>query len=117
MRNSGPSDGTLGVDSLSGRVRISLVLRLPVRLHGLDEAVRSQDDRAREGGEVDLLVLPSTSVVSDEVLELLELRVAVGWEHFTVSVNVYSSSFGLYQEVVEVVDIVPGNEDTLSNRN
>jgi hypothetical protein len=45
------------------------------------------------------------------VLEFFQLGVAVGGQHLSVSVHVDSRSFGLDEQVVEIVEIVSGNQN------
>ncbi len=46
--------------------------------------------------------------------EGVELRVAVGGQHFAVGIDVDALAFGLFQKLVKVLKIVPGNEDGLA---
>jgi hypothetical protein len=62
----------------------------PVAIAGLgfDQAVGGHHDRAGEGGEVALLILPGTAVVADEVAVGVESGIAVGGQHFAVGIDV-----------------------------
>eukprot|EP00053_Salpingoeca_punica_P005903 m.57274 g.57274 ORF g.57274 m.57274 type:complete len:624 (-) comp13447_c0_seq2:122-1993(-) len=97
-----PADGVEGVD---------VVL---VALARLDDAVGGHDDGAGELGKLKLLQLPGAAVVADEVLELLERRVAVGRQHLAVGVDVDAGALGLLQELVQVVHVVAADQDALA---
>ena len=86
-----------------------------VRAHGwVDDAVRGHHDWAREASEFHLLVLPAAAVVTDQVFELTQFRVAVRWQHFTVGIDVNAGAFGLFQQVVEIFQVVTGDQDALT---
>ena len=67
-----------------------------VAFHGALDAVSGHQYGAWELCEFFLLVLPCGTVVAVEVRVLFESGVAVGWEHFTVSVDVDAFALGLF---------------------
>ena len=86
-----------------------------VRANGrVDDAVRGHNDRTWEAGKLYLLVLPAAAVIADQVLELTQLRVAVRRQHFTVGINVNTGTFGLLQQVVQIFQVVTGDQDALT---
>lgn len=80
----------------------------------VDDAVRGHHDRAREASELNLLILPATAVVTDQMLEFTQLRVAVSRQHFAVGVDVNARAFGLFQQVIEIFEIVTGNQNAFT---
>lgn len=64
----------------------------------------------QEAGEFNLLVLPAAAVVTGRVFEL-QFSAPVCWQHFTVGVDVNAGAFGLLQQVVEIFQVVTGNQD------
>ena len=67
-----------------------------VAFHGALNAVSGHQDGAWELCEFFLLVLPCGAEVAVEVGVLFESRVAVGGEHFAVSVDVDACALGLF---------------------
>ena len=48
------------------------------------------------------------------MLELAQFRVAVGGQHFAVGIDVNAGAFGLLQQVVEIFQVVAGNQDAFA---
>lgn len=69
-----------------------------------------------ETSELHLLILPAAAVVTDQMLEFTQLRVAMRRQHFAVGVNINARAFGLFQQVVEIFEIVTGNQDAFTRR-
>jgi len=82
------------------------------RLGTLD-AVGRHEDRPGERGEFFQLVLPGRSVMAVEMGVLLEQGIAVGGQHLAVGVDGNPLALGLLEQLFEVAEIVPGNEDRL----
>ena len=81
---------------------------------GVDDAVRGHHDGARETGELNLLVLPAAAVVPDQVFKFTQFRVAVCGQHFAVGIDVNARAFGLLQQVIEVFQVMAGDQDALA---
>ena len=45
---------------------------------------------------------------------LLQVRVTMGWQHFTMGINVDSFSFGLLQKLLQILKIMSRHKDCLS---
>ena len=82
----------------------------------VDDAVRGHHDGARETSELHLLILPAAAVVTDQMLEFTQLRVAMRRQHFAVGVDINARAFGLFQQVVEIFEIVTGNQNAFTCR-
>lgn len=102
VAHAGPGDEVRGEDAVH------------VRLRRLLDAVRRHEDRAGEGGELAPLVLPRPAVVAHEVGERPQRGVAVGGEHLAVGVDVDPRALRLAEELVEVLEVVPGDDDRLA---
>ncbi|MNY61873.1 hypothetical protein D3C86_1986110 [compost metagenome] len=48
------------------------------------------------------------------MFEFAQLRIAVCRQHFAVGVDVNACSFGLQQQIVEVFQVVAGDQNTLT---
>ena len=66
-----------------------------------------------ETSELHLLILPAAAVVTDQMLEFTQLRVAMRRQHFAVGVDINARAFGLFQQVVEIFEIVTGNQECI----
>ena len=82
----------------------------------VDDAVRGHHDGAWETSELHLLILPAAAVVTDQMLEFTQLRVAMRRQHFAVGVDINARAFGLFQQVVEIFEIVTGNQNAFTRR-
>ena len=102
VRHAGPADQAGGEEPVL------------VRLLRLLEAVGGHQDRAGEFGELLLLILPGAAVIPDEVLVLLQARIAVRREHLAVRVDVDPRSFRLLEQLLQVLEVVPGDDDRLA---
>lgn len=80
----------------------------------VDDAVRGHHNRAREAGKLDLLVLPAAAVVTNQMLEFTQFRVTVRWQHFTVGVDVNPGTFCLLQQVVQIFQVMAGNQNAFA---
>ncbi len=98
-----PADDAAGPDTV--------VIRADGRV---DDAVRGHNNWAREAGELHLLVLPAAAVVTDQMLKFTQLRVAVRGQHFAVGIDVNASAFGLLQQVVEIFQVMTGDQDAFA---
>ena len=58
-----------------------------------------------------LLALPCGAEIALELGVLLELRIAVGRQHFAVGVDVDALALGLLQKQLQVVQIMAGDDD------
>ena len=76
------------------------------------DAVGGDQNGAAEFIEFFSLVLPSRAVVAYKMLEPSQLRIAVGREHFTVGIDVDAFAFGLLEQLVEIEQVVTGNDDS-----
>ena len=63
-----------------------------------------------------MLILPAAAVVTDQMLEFTQLRVTMRRQHFAVGVDINARAFGLFQQVVEIFEIVTGNQDAFTCR-
>ena len=79
----------------------------------VDDAVRGHHDGAREAGELHLLVLPAAAVVANQMFEFTQLRIAVSRQHFAMSIDVDAGAFRLLQQVIQILQIVAGDQDAL----
>ena len=48
------------------------------------------------------------------MFELTQFRVAVRRQHFTVGIDVNAGTFGLLQQVVQIFQVVTGDQDALT---
>jgi len=78
---------------------------------GDEDAIGGGDDGAGEAFEFAFLVLPGAAVVAAEVGVLAELGIHVAGQHFAVGVDLDVGAFALFEQVVEVDQIVAGDED------
>lgn len=77
----------------------------------VDNVVRSYYDWVREVGEFDLLILLVVVVVIDQMFEFMQFWIVVCGQYFIVSVDVNVGVFGLFQQVVEIFQIVIGDQN------
>ena len=103
MAHARPADDAAGPDAV--------IIRADGRV---DDAVRGHHNRAREAGEFNLLILPAAAVVPDQMFEFTQFRVAVCGQHFAVGIDVNAGAFGLLQQVVEIFQVVAGDENTFA---
>ena len=69
-------------------------------------AIGGHDNRTRELGELFSLVLPSATEVTGQMLERFQLRIAMGWQHLAVCIDLDSCALGLFQQLIKVGQIV-----------
>ena len=74
------------------------------------QAVCGEQHRRGDVGKLLLLVLPRRAEVALEVWVFLQLRIAVGWQHFAVRVDIHALARRLLQQQLEVVQVVPGDD-------
>ena len=55
---------------------------------------------------------PRASVVAYEVAIFLEKRIRISRQHFAVCIHVYTRTLGLLQQLFQVFEVVPTDEDT-----
>ena len=82
---------------------------------GIDNAVGGHHDRAREAGELGLLVLPAAAVVADQMRVFIQARIAVGRQHFAMRINVDAGAGGLLQQQLQIFQIVAGDQDRFAS--
>ncbi len=102
MLDAGPLHQTPGVEAVGVAVGRAL------------DAVGVEDDGAGEVGEFLGLVLPGAAEVAHQVGVLLQAGVAVGREHLTVGVDVDAGAFGLLEQLLQHLQVVAGDQDTLA---
>ena len=78
------------------------------------DTVRGHQDRAGEGGEFFLLILPGAAVVADKMFIFLQPGVAMGRQHFAVCINVDAGSLGLFEQFFQILQIMAGNQNRLA---
>ena len=66
-------------------------------------AVRGEEDWPVEGLELFNLLPPGIAVVPSEMVVLLECWVVMSRQHLTVSVNIDTSIFSLFEKLFQVV--------------
>ena len=79
---------------------------------GRNDTVRSENNWSIEGIELLFLLPPGITIVTNQVLILLQLWVVVSWKHFTMGVNINTCALGLLQKVFYILKIVTANQDT-----
>ena len=84
-----------------------------IRLRILD-AVRGENHGAGEVRQFLLLILPGRAKVAREMRESLQLRISVGGEHLAVGVHVDALPFGLLQNLIEIREVMAGNENAVA---
>ena len=87
---------------------------LPVLRQRLDDAVGRHQDRPGETREVALLVLPRAAVVAGQMRESLERRIRVSRQHFAVRVDLDAGARRLFEQRVQIAEIVARHEDRLA---
>ena len=102
MGHAGPADGACGEDIV-----------LVGRRHP-HEAVRRHEDCPGKLGEFLLLVLPCRAVVAVEMGIFLQLRIAVGGKHLPMGIDIDPLPLGLFQHLLEVLQVVAGNQNRLA---
>ena len=75
------------------------------------QAVCGEQHRRGDVGKLLLLVLPRRAEVALEVWVFLQLRIAVGWQHFAVRVDIHALARRLLQQQLQVVEIMAGDDD------
>ncbi len=75
------------------------------------QAVGCKQHRGGDVLEFLLLALPGGSEVSSKVRILVQTGIAVGRKHFAMGINIDTGSFRLFEKLVQVFQIVPGNND------
>ena len=78
------------------------------------QAVGGKQHRRGDVGKLLLLVLPRRAEVALEVWVFLQLRIAVGWQHFAVRVDIHALARRLLQQQLQVVEIMAGDDDERS---
>ena len=75
------------------------------------QAVGGHDHTTGQVIELFLLHLPGAAVVADQVGECFQTRIGVGGEEFAVGVDLDSLAGGLFEDLVEIVQIVTRHDD------
>ena len=76
-----------------------------------DDAVGSKEDGAMEGDKFLKLLPPCIAVVSGKVVVFFESRVIMGRQHLAVGIHIHASTFGLLQKLLQIGQVVTGNQD------
>ena len=82
-----------------------------VRRQRRHEAVRREQHRRRDAGELLALVLPGRAEVALQVRVLVQFRIGVGRQHLAVGVDVDALARRLFQEHLKVVQVVARDHD------
>ncbi len=77
-------------------------------------AVGVKDDRTGELGQFFGLILPGAAEVAGKVGVFFQPRIAMGWQHFTVGIDVDAFAFGLLEQLFEHFQVVTGHQNTLA---
>ncbi len=99
--NSGPAYEAGGVD-------IALVA-----FNRLLNAVGGHEDCTGELCKFLGLILPCGSVMSVEMVELLQFGITMAGQHFAVGINIDSGTFGLLEKLAQILKIVTGTRMAL----
>ena len=75
------------------------------------DTVGGKHDRTIECAELFFLFPPRVAVVSNQMLILFQFGIIVSGQHFAVGVHVNARSFGLFQQVFDVVQVVSRNQN------
>ncbi len=78
------------------------------------DAVSGHQDRTAERVEFLCLFPPRAAIISNQVLVLLQFRISIGGQHLAVGVNVDPSAFSLLEQLLEVHQVMPANQNTLA---
>ena len=73
-----------------------------LRILGLLDAIGRHQDCTGELVEFLSLILPGSTVVTNEVLELLQARIRQTGKHLAVSIDIDTLSLGLFEQFAEV---------------
>ena len=79
---------------------------------GRDKAVGRKQDNSVECLEIRCLFPPGATVVSYKMLILLESRVIMCGKHLAMCIDIYACTFGLFQQVLNVSQVVPTDKYT-----
>ncbi len=85
-----------------------------VAVAGLLNAVGRHQNRAGEGFEFFLLILPGAAVVACQMGILFQAGIGVAREHFAVRIDVDSLAFCLLEQFFEVFQVVAGDKNRLA---
>ena len=64
-----------------------------------------------EGDKFLKLLPPCIAVVSGKVVVFFESRVIMGRQHLAVGIHIHASTFGLLQKLLQIGQVVTGNQD------
>ncbi len=85
-----------------------------VRFGWFLDAVGVEDDGAGELGQFLGLILPGTAEVTGQMRVFFQTRIAVGWEHLAMGVDVDALAFALLEQLFQHLQVVAGNQNTLA---
>src|SRR3712207_3095408 len=74
------------------------------------DTIGRKDDRTVESGKLLTLFPPRVTIVTHQMAILFQLRIIVGRQHFAMGINIYSGTFGLYEQVLYILKIMARNE-------
>lgn len=77
----------------------------------VDDVVRGYYDGVWEVGEFYLLVLLVVVVVVNQMFEFMQFWIVVSWQYFVMSIDVDVGVFCLFQQVIQIFQIVVGDQD------
>ena len=75
------------------------------------DTVSCKHDRTIKCAELFFLFPPCVAVVSNQMLIFFQFGIIVRGQHFAVGVHVNARSFGLFQQVFDVVQVVSRNQN------
>src|SRR5574344_613834 len=87
------------------------VLIISVRC-GRYDTVGGKDDRTIESGKFLFLFPPGITVITHQMLVLLETWIIMCRKHFSVGIHINTRSFCLFQQVFYILQVMTGYQDT-----
>ena len=100
-------------DMYNFRVRYDFRGKHPISIAGFrrHQTVCCKKNRRREICKFFLLVLPRRTKVAFEMAVFFEFRIGVCRQHLTVSIDIDSLILRLLQKLLQIIEVVPGNDD------
>ena len=78
---------------------------------GRHQAVRCEQDRRWNTSKFFLLILPGSAEMSLQVWVLLQFRIGMSGQHFSVSVNIQAFAVCLLQQTFQIIQIMTGDHN------
>ena len=107
---------SIGQDVLPTRITGGIGSENTILIIGVGQwrynAVGSKYYRAIERTEFFFLTPPCVAIITHEVLIFLEYWIVVAWEHFAMGVDINARPFSLLEELFEVAQVMPRDENT-----